>query len=102
MKTQKSIRIDFNLAMKQAASADTCAGELKKVRSQLQGIINELNGGWKGEAATIYLQKCEALAAKIDKSANDLDKISNAISHTAKAYYEAEKAALDAIHTKSI
>ncbi|MGN1139997.1 MAG: WXG100 family type VII secretion target [Oliverpabstia sp.] len=102
MKTKESIKIDFNNAMKQAASVDTCAEELRKVGRQLQEVINELGSGWKGEAASLYLQKCETLSSKINKSANDLSKISSTISKTAKVYYETEKAALEIVKQKSI
>lgn len=102
MKTQESIRIDFSNAMKQASAVDSCADELRKVSKQLQEALNELESGWKGEAASIYLGKCETLTSKISKSANDLSRISDTISKTAKVYYETEKAALAVVNQKSI
>lgn len=102
MKTKESIRIDFNRAVKQASIAGDCADDLRMAERQLRETIQELSAGWKGEAASVYLQKCEALAAKINKSARQLDKISSAISQTAKTYYEAEKAALEVVNTKSV
>lgn len=102
MKTKQSIRIDFDNAMRQAASADNCSEELRNVERQLHEVINELSNGWKGEAATLYLEKCEALVKKIGKSANDMNWISSTIKKTAKIYYETEKAALDLVNQKSI
>lgn len=102
MKTKQSIRIDFDNAMRQAASADNCSEELRNVERQLQEVIHELSSGWKGEAASLYLEKCEALAKKIGKSANDMNRISSTIKKTAKIYYETEKAALDLVNQKSI
>lgn len=102
MKTQESIKIDFSNAIKQASNVDACVEDLRNVKSKLLEIISELSGGWKGEAATIYLEKCEALAEKIEKSATNLSRISGTISYTAKVYYDAEKAALAAINQKSV
>ena len=101
MKTRESITIDFKNAMRQAESADKCAEELRRVVTRLQSTIDELNAGWKGEAASIYLSKCESLAGKINQSAGNLSKISRSISKTAKVYYEADNAALDAVNTIS-
>lgn len=102
MKTQKSIRIDFDNALRQASYVGECAGELQDVKKRMQEIMNELGTGWKGEAASIYLTKCEDLVNKIEKSVNDLNRISGTISKTAKIYYETEKAALALINKKSI
>lgn len=102
MKTKESIRIDFDNAMRQAVSADNCSEELRNVERKLQEVISELSGGWKGEAASLYLEKCEALAKKISKSANDMSRISGTIKKTARIYYETEKAALDIVNQKSI
>lgn len=101
MKTRESIRIDFANAMKQASLADDCAEELRMVERSVNELINEINSGWTGEAATLYLEKCELLAKKINKSSNDMKKISSTIAKTAKIYYETEKAALEVVRHKS-
>lgn len=101
MKTSESIEIDFKNAENQAKSAEECAEALKKAAAQLRGIMQELHAGWKGEAAEVYLDKCEALAQEIGRSSGNMSRISESIFETARAFYKAEKAALEAVNTIS-
>lgn len=102
MKTMQSIQVDFNNAMIQASNVDTCADDLKQISRQLQNALNELSGGWKGEAASIYIEKGEQLVLKINQTSKDLQKVSGSISKSAKIFYEAEKTALEVIKTDSV
>ena len=94
MKSSKTIQIEFQQVAQQAQKLEQCANDLMKVRHQLQELMNDLHCGWEGESADMYLQKCSELSDKINTSAKNLDKTANVIERSARAYRDAELAAI--------
>lgn len=100
MKTKASITIDFQNAINQARKLENCAEELKRIQNNLKMAEEELNAGWKGDSALLYLSKCQELEGQIVKSQRNLVQIANVILRTAKLHYDAELKSIEAINTK--
>lgn len=101
MKTRRSISIHFAQVMTQARTLDRCARELRQIQGEMDNILGQLGAEWKGESASLYLEKCDRLNQKIQRSSSNLSQVSGVIQRSARAYYEAELRALDRIHTKN-
>lgn len=97
----RAIQITFQEAIGQADNLSDCANDLKSVQSQLDSIMETLQSGWSGEAASQFLGKCSILRQKLGKASTDLGQISTSIRSTAQAYYEAEMRALELAQTDS-
>lgn len=95
MKSQWQINMDFQNAKAQADKLDGIADSIEKhVSGQMRNAGNLLRSAWKGENASLYLQKEDRLAAQIQQTANDLRNIANDIRATARRIYDAEMTAL--------
>lgn len=94
MKTLSSISISFQQTTEQARSLSACADSLRAVQRQMDAIIGELQGNWGGDAADLYLNKCNQFSRKLNRTAGELDQVASSIKRTAKNYYEAEKRAI--------
>lgn len=97
----RAIQITFQEAMGQAENLSDCADDLKGVQHQLDCIMESLQTGWSGEAASQFMGKCTALRQKLGNASTDLGRISTSIRSTARAYYEAEMRALELAQTDS-
>lgn len=97
MKSKKAIQIEFQQVTQQAKQLDQCATELHSIRSQLAGLVDNLRGGWAGESAELYFQKCEELSSKLFSSQQSLTQIASVIQRSAKAYRDAELAAIQMV-----
>lgn len=102
MKTARSISIAFGNAIAQAEKLENSAEQMRNSRRQLADIRNSLRNGWEGESAALYMQKCEALENKLERTAADLMQIASVIRRSAKTYRDAELRALEAIATKNV
>lgn len=100
MKTKASIQIDFQNAINQARKLEECAEEMKRIQRNLRAAEEELNAGWKGDSASLYLSKCQELEGKIVRSQRNLVQIASVILRTAKVHYDAELKSLEAINTQ--
>lgn len=94
MKSKAAIQIEFSQVTAQARKLEDCADELQDVRRQLDRLMEDLRGGWAGESAELYLQKCSELSGKLYTSRKNLDKVADVIHRSAKAYRDAELAAI--------
>ena len=101
MRSMDSIRITFHEAGAQAKALKDSAEEINKAARQLDRIISSLGGGWKGEAADQYIRKCQALKEKMERSARHVNDISHAVYDSAKAYYDAEREAIQIARQRS-
>lgn len=97
MKTEATIRVEFEQTIRQAQRLEQCADELESVRRQLNALVNELRGSWEGESAGLYCQKCNELSEKLGTSRKNLDKTADVIVRSAKAYRDAELAAIQLV-----
>lgn len=94
MKTLSSISISFQQTTEQARSLSACADSLRTVQRQMETIIGDLQRNWSGDAANLYLNKCNKFSKKLSSTAGELDQVSASIKRTAQNYYEAEKRAI--------
>lgn len=94
-KTAKTILVEFRQVQEQAKSLEECAGDLKSIEKQLQGVVDGLRGNWQGRSADLYCQKCEELSEKLTNSASKLEHISTAIGRAAYRYRDAELKAVE-------
>lgn len=62
--------------------------------------MENLSHHWSGEAATAYLQKCQHLSDKMTRTIQALEESAEAVQTAARAYYDAEKRALELIAQK--
>lgn len=100
MKSQSTIQLEFQQVRNQAKALEGCADKLDAARRSLKSLMQELQSCWAGDAAQAYLEKCDELAVKLNNSSKDLDRVANVIHVSAKAYRDAELAALALIKNK--
>ena len=94
MKSRSQIQFEYRQVISQADKLEGCAEELQSVREQINALVDSLRSGWAGESADMYYQKCSELSQKINRSRTNLDQTVSVIRRTAKAYRDAELAAL--------
>lgn len=101
MATMKTIRVTFERAERQSRNLKSCAQDLRTSYARLGETVETLGTAWQGEAASLYLEKCEQLRANLQKTIQNLEKTADTVHRSAQAYYDAEKRALELIATKS-
>ena len=94
MKSSRTIQIEFQQVVRQTNKLEKCADELWRVQRELQDLVNDLRAGWAGDSAEVYFQKCNELSSKVGRSANNLNITANVIEKSARAYRDAELAAI--------
>ena len=90
MATYKSISIAFGNALAQAQKLENSAEQMRNASRQLDTVKESLrkrNG--RVRSASLYLQKCDALKQKLEKTAGDLVQIAAVIRKSAKSYRDA-------------
>ena len=102
MGSKQEIEMNFRNALKQADKLTNAAYRLRKIadndyRNELQNISN----AWKGENASLFLQKCEVLTDRMDSTAEELKSIAETIKRRAKNIYDAEMRALDTANRRN-
>lgn len=97
MATRESIQIDFNRAVDQANQIDDVADSLGKLSdTSFAGTLQDISNNWKGDSATAYITKGNALQQKISGTSSNLHNIASTIRTAAKNIYDAELAAIEA------
>lgn len=94
MKSESTIKIEYNQIINQATKLGNCSDDLANIARELDQLIDSLRTGWAGESADIYFGKCNELYAKIKRASLDLDTTSSVIKRTAKIYRDTELAAI--------
>lgn len=94
MKSSGTIQIEFQQVIRQTDKLEKCADDLRKAQRELRDLMDDLKGGWAGDSANAYLQKCDELAGKLNKSATNLDVTAKVIEKSARLYRDAELAAI--------
>lgn len=97
MKTKGSIQIEYRQVINQAEKLEGCANEIHDLQRQIETLMNDLRSGWSGDSAELYLQKCNELSRKLGQSEKNLDQTAGVIRRSAKAYRDAELAALELV-----
>lgn len=94
MKSKAKIQLEFQQVTAQARELERCADQLADARRKLDALMEELGAGWVGESANAYFEKCGLLSDKLVDSQKDLDRVAGVIHRSAKAFRDAELAAL--------
>jgi uncharacterized protein YukE len=96
MATRASIEFDFHKAMKDADTVDGIADKLSKLAvDRFDGTMQNLAANWKGENASLYLNKGQKLESDMQNTAGDLRDIASDIRTIARRVYAAEMRALE-------
>lgn len=100
-KSKYAIYMDFNAAKKRAEDLERIAGELEGMTgNSLPGCLNSVNSNWKGNNATTYIGKGNAIKENISGVASGLRTTAGTIRTVAKKAYDAEMAALEIVKNK--
>lgn len=90
-----NIYMDYEDARRQAAQLKEIAAEIRQVsNSALQGVFEDLQTAWKGEAAEAFFQKELKLEQDIEKMANKVQEIAQAVERIAAQFLKAEQEAI--------
>lgn len=101
MATRDYIEMNFRQTLAQADKLDELAERLSNVSDkQFGGSLQNLAAGWKGENASIYMQKGAKLQNKMNASVKDLHDAAGRIRKAAQRLYAAEMAALAIVQTR--
>ena len=80
-------------------------GISKDIRKTATGKLNEniqaVDKNWDGDNSKKFIQKSKKLQEKMEDSADDIKKISDAIRKMAKSIYDAEMENIEIAKTKS-
>lgn len=95
MASRESIEFDFKKAKEQAEKLDEVAERLNRLSNKsFSATMQQLSSVWKGENATLYLDKGDSLQEKMNATARELQNIASDIRAVARRMYEAEMNAL--------
>ncbi len=101
MSSKSKIKMDFREAKKQADELDEIAENLRNVANRdLEQAMSVLNSGWKGNNATLYLEKVNRVKEETNREVKDLQNIASDIRRTARIIYEAEMEAWRIAHDR--
>lgn len=94
------IAFNYKESMEQSKELTQLSTELQDlVNRKLSGQLSELECAWKGESASLFLQKAEELFGDISKTAKKAAGIAKAVETAAKAIKAAEDAAEQLVKT---
>lgn len=95
MANRYQIQMDFSRATQKAGELDTIADNLSRLAdTDLESTLQGLSSDWKGENATVYIQKGTTLKGNMEKTVKDIRNTANTIRAIAKNIYDAEMEAL--------
>lgn len=95
MKSSSEIRFDYHNAIAQANALEGTADNIeRRVARKLKETAQETHQAWRGDSATIYINKLLGLQEQVGDTAKELRDIAGDIRRIAKIIYEAEMAAL--------
>lgn len=95
MAGRASIEFNFRKAVSQADRLDQTADRLNRLaNNQFGNTLQGLAASWKGENASMYLDKGDRLQGQMDGTAKELHRIASDIRRIAKRMYDAEMEAL--------
>lgn len=95
MAGKESIEFDFRKAKNQAKQLDEVADRLSQLSDRkFANAMQRLAANWKGENASLYLEKGGRLQEQMDGTVRELHSIASDIRRIAKRLYDAEMAAI--------
>lgn len=91
MKSEMTIRLEYNRAIKQAAELEEIAKGMKKLATNdLEGCLSSISSNWEGENSRAYIRKGKKIKGEIEASAANLTKIAGTIRSIAKRTRDAD------------
>lgn len=94
-KTREEIEIEFTHAINQAQELENIAGKLSSIaNSNVEDVFSNLENGWNGDNAKLFVKKGGGLMKDIFDTADELILVAKSIRNTADIIYKAEKAAI--------
>lgn len=95
MAKRQLIEFNFRTALGQADKLDNIANNLSRLSgAKFGGTLQNLSSNWKGENASLYLEKGSRLQEKMNGTAEELHSVASDIRTIARRLYDAEMAAL--------
>lgn len=95
MATKATIEMNYRQALKQAEKLDTIANNIKHLSgTELRGSLQNISANWKGDNASLYLNKGSRLQETMNKTAGELHSVASDIRTIAKRVRDADIAAL--------
>lgn len=90
------IEITFGNAITQANQLENCADTMMKLsKTNLSNIKADITAAWEGQSAGAYLSKLDLTAGNIEKTANKLYEIADALRRVAKIFRTSELRVLE-------
>lgn len=94
------INVNFEQLQAQAQRLEDIAADMKRLAGQqLERTIQEMAGCWKGETASAYFGKAEAVKQDIARTAASLNEAAEDIRAQARRLYNAEQQAVNLAQT---
>jgi len=95
MSSRKTIEFDFRLVKQKANELDEIAENLQNLsNNKFNNTMQNLSASWKGESASLYLNKGQTLQKDMIKTSKNLRQVASTIRAVARRIYEAEMEAL--------
>ncbi len=90
-------RINYSGVVMQANVIADCSKRLQTQERQLEEIESVVRGGWKGDAASVFLSKLNSLRCDVEKTKMQINTLSESIRNCAdRIKKEDEEQALEA------
>ena len=93
-KTEYSIYLDYQKAMRQADKLDEAARIIKSEKSSLHDCNGSISSAWKGENATTFIRKVAVVENDLESIEKSVRNAADVIRRIAKETYQAEQKAL--------
>ena len=102
MASEQMIKMNYEKAIQQANDLMDISRDIKKIADyKLDNSIQVIDRNWNGDNSRKFIQKGRNLKDKIEKSADDISKLSLTIKDMAKAIYNTEMANIQIAKTRS-
>lgn len=100
-RSYRSIVMDFEAARRRARELDEVAGDLTSLSGrQFEGTLDQLALNWTGDNSVKYISKGRTLQGNMEKTAQSLSEVAEAIRQIAEAVYDAEMEAWERAHDR--
>lgn len=94
--TGREIEINFRSDVQRAEELEAVAENLERLsKNKYKDTMQQISANWRGECASLYLQKGDVLQEELLEVATELKKIAETTRNIAKRTYLAEKKALE-------
>ena len=96
MASAHKIRMDFELAKRQAPRLEEVAGKMDRIADgQMADAMERLAAGWTGENSVKFIKKESRLQSEMGSTADSLRRVADTIREIAQNVYEAEMEAYE-------